>query len=724
MATFRQRALDEASMHKTGRYYQEEGPVSGYFGCNVLDLEKMRDYMSSKAYEAVLASVKFGEKLDLSVADEIAAGMMKWAMEMGATHYTHLFQPLTDSTAEKHEAFITVKDGKPFEKFNGSALVQQEPDASSFPNGGLRNTFEARGYSAWDPLSPVFLMDGTLCIPSVFVSYTGEALDTKVPNIKSLHALSEAATKVVNLFDENVSSVKVNLGIEQEYFLVDEALYNARPDLMLCNRTVIGHTSAKDQQLEDHYFGAIPSRVSSFMKDFETEAYKLGILLQTRHNEVAPNQFECAPVYCDAIKAIDQNMMLMIVMQKVAEKHHLKVILHEKPFDGVNGSGKHCNWSIVTDTGVNLLSPGKTPTKNLQFLSFYAAVLKAVYKHHYLLMTSVATLGNSYRLGGNEAPPAVMSVFSGSTLYGVFQSIMGLKDVDVASGGLESIKIVNSIPEIFPDNTDRNRTSPFAFTGNRFEFRAVGSSQNVASAVYVLNSVVAESLNEFRAEVDALEASGEERSAAVMAVVRRFITESKDIMFEGNGYSKEWEKESHERGLRAVKNVPESYEVYHEVQTVELFDRLGVLAPNEVEARFEILNETYVKKLQIEARIIGDMCLNHVIPAAVKYQNILIENVNGIREIFGKGYLEFCGSEIETLKKISTYINNVSIHVEQLVEARKKANRIEDMAERAKVYSREVKDMMDKVRDNADHLEMLIDDEMWPLPKYRELLFF
>jgi len=724
MATFRQRALDEASMHKTGRYYQEEGPVSGYFGCNVLDLEKMRDYMSSKAYEAVLASVKFGEKLDLSVADEIAAGMMKWAMEMGATHYTHLFQPLTDSTAEKHEAFITVKDGRPFEKFNGSALVQQEPDASSFPNGGLRNTFEARGYSAWDPLSPVFLMDGTLCIPSVFVSYTGEALDTKVPNIKSLHALSEAATKVVNLFDENVSSVKVNLGIEQEYFLVDEALYNARPDLMLCNRTVIGHTSAKDQQLEDHYFGAIPSRVSSFMKDFETEAYKLGILLQTRHNEVAPNQFECAPVYCDAIKAIDQNMMLMIVMQKVAEKHHLKVILHEKPFDGVNGSGKHCNWSIVTDTGVNLLSPGKTPTKNLQFLSFYAAVLKAVYKHHYLLMTSVATLGNSYRLGGNEAPPAVMSVFSGSTLYGVFQSIMGLKDVDVASGGLESIKIVNSIPEIFPDNTDRNRTSPFAFTGNRFEFRAVGSSQNVASAVYVLNSVVAESLNEFRAEVDALEASGEERSAAVMAVVRRFITESKDIMFEGNGYSKEWEKESHERGLRAVKNVPESYEVYHEVQTVELFDRLGVLAPNEVEARFEILNETYVKKLQIEARIIGDMCLNHVIPAAVKYQNILIENVNGIREIFGKGYLEFCGSEIETLKKISTYINNVSIHVEQLVEARKKANRIEDMAERAKVYSREVKDMMDKVRDNADHLEMLIDDEMWPLPKYRELLFF
>ena len=724
MATFRQRALDEAAMHKTDRFYTEDGPVSGYFGRNVLDLDKMKDYMSAKAYEAVLASVKFGAKLDLSEADEIAAGMMKWAMEMGATHYTHLFQPLTDSTAEKHEAFITVKDGVPFEKFNGSALVQQEPDASSFPNGGLRNTFEARGYSAWDPSSPVFLMDETLCIPSVFVSYTGEALDTKVPNLKSLHALSEAATKVVTLFDENVNSVKVNLGIEQEYFLVDEALYNARPDLMLCNRTVIGHTSAKDQQLEDHYFGAIPSRVSSFMKDFETEAYKLGILLQTRHNEVAPNQFECAPVYCDAIKAIDQNMMLMIVMQKVAEKHHLKVILHEKPFDGVNGSGKHCNWSIVTDTGVNLLSPGKTPTKNLQFLSFYASVLRAVYKHHYLLMTSVATLGNSYRLGGHEAPPAVMSVFSGSTLYRVFQSILGLTDADVASGSQESIKIVNSIPEIFPDNTDRNRTSPFAFTGNRFEFRAVGSSQNVASAVYVVNSVVAESLNEFRSEVDALEAQGEERSSAVMAVVRKFISESQDIMFEGNGYSKEWEKESQRRGLRAVRNVPESYEVYHEQQTIDLFDKLGVLAPNEVQARFEILNETYVKKLQIEARIIGDMCLNHVIPAAVKYQNVLIENVNGIREIFGKGYLEFCSAEIETLKKISTYINSISIYVEQLVEARKKANRIEDMAQRAKVYSHEVKDMMDKVRENADKLEMLIDDEMWTLPKYRELLFF
>lgn len=725
MAIFRQRALNEASAHDVRRFYNEDGPVSNYFGLNVLDLDKMRNYMSQEAYEAVLASARYGAKLDRGLSNEIAAGMMTWAMEMGATHYTHLFQPLTDSTAEKHEAFISFKNGEAFEKFNGSALVQQEPDASSFPNGGLRNTFEARGYSAWDPSSPVFIMDGTLCIPSVFVAYTGEALDTKVPNLKSLHALSEAAASVVNLFDESVKAVKVNLGIEQEYFVVDESLYNARMDLRMTGRTVIGHTSAKDQQLEDHYFGAIPSRVSSFMKDFETEAYKLGILLKTRHNEVAPNQFECAPVYCDAIKAIDQNMMLMIVMQKVAERHHLKVILHEKPFNGVNGSGKHCNWSIVTDTGVNLLSPGKTPTKNLQFLSFYASVLKAVHRHHYLLMATVATLGNSYRLGGDEAPPAVMSVFSGSTLYEVFSSIMEMDEVNESeTSALESIKIVNSIPEIFPDNTDRNRTSPFAFTGNRFEFRAVGASQNVATSVYVLNSIVAESLREFRAEVDALEAAGEERAAAVMTVVRRFITESRDIMFEGNGYSREWEQEAQRRGLRPIVNVAQAYEVYNEPQTVELFAKVGVLAPNEVEARFEILNETYVKKLQIEARVIGDMCLNHVIPAAVRYQNVLIENIKGLKDIFGDAYMNYCASEIETLKQISSYINRISSDVQLLVEARKKANRIEEIAERAKVYSLEVKGMMDKVRISADNLEMLIDDEMWPLPKYRELLFF
>lgn len=723
MAAFRQRALNEAASHHAERFFVETGPVSKYFGQNVMDLDKMRSYMSKQAYEAVLAAVKFGAKLDRSVSNEIASGMKAWAMEMGATHYTHLFHPLTDATAEKHEAFIVVKDGQAFERFSGSALVQQEPDASSFPNGGLRNTFEARGYSAWDPSSPVFILDGTLCIPSVFVSYTGEALDTKVPNLKSLQALSNAASSVARLFDPSVKSVHVNLGLEQEYFLVDESLYNARPDLVLCDRTVIGHTSAKDQQLEDHYFGAIPSKVSAFMKDFETEAYKLGILLMTRHNEVAPNQFECAPVYCEATKAIDQNMMLMIIMQKVAEKHHLKVIFHEKPFDGVNGSGKHCNWSMVTDTGLNLLSPGKTPTKNLQFLSFYASVLKAVHDHHFLLMTSIATLSNSYRLGGNEAPPAVMSVFSGSTLFNIFQAIENMQDLHEDAVNQESIKIVNTIPDIFPDNTDRNRTSPFAFTGNRFEFRAVGSSVNVASAVYVLNSIVAESLNNFRAEVDALMEKGEELSNAVMTVVRKFVHESKNIMFEGNGYSKEWEEEARRRGLRAVTNVPEAYEVYHEKATVDMFSNLGVLAPNEVEARFEVLNETYVKKLQIEARVIGDICLNHVLPAAIRYQNVLIENVRGVKEIFGEEYTALCASEVATLRKISSFINRMTEDVEALVEARKKANRIEDIATRAKVYSHEVKDLMDKVRYSADHLEMLIDDEMWPLPKYRELLF-
>ena len=717
-------ALNESATHKPERFFVEKGPISRFFGQNVLDIEKMRGYVSQQAYEAVLSAVKYGAQLDRGVANEIASGMKAWAIEMGATHYTHLFQPLTDSTAEKHEAFVSVKDGKAFEKFNGSALVQQEPDASSFPNGGLRNTFEARGYSAWDPSSPVFILDGTLCIPSVFVSYTGEALDTKVPNLKSMQAISEAATSVANLFDENVKSVGVNLGIEQEYFLVDEALFNARPDMVLCNRTVIGHTSAKDQQLEDHYFGAIPLKVSAFMKDFETEAYKLGIQLQTRHNEVAPNQFECAPVFCDATTAIDQNMMLMILMQKVAEKHHLKVIFHEKPFDGVNGSGKHCNWSICTDTGVNLLSPGKTPTKNLQFLSFFSAVVNAVYRHHYLLMAGVSNLSNSYRLGGNEAPPAVMSVFAGSTLSSIFKAIENMQDLPQDEAGLESIKIVNSIPEIFPDNTDRNRTSPFAFTGNRFEFRAVGSSVNVASAIYILNSAVAQSLKRFRSEVDTLIDSGVEKSKAIMDVIRKFTVESKDIMFEGNGYSKEWEEESRRRGLRAVRNVPDAYDVYHEKETVDLFAETGVLNRSEVEARYEVLNETYVKKLQIEARVIGDICLNHVLPAAVKYQNILIENVKGVKEIFGDEYKELCQSEFSTLKKISSYINAITKDVEELVEARKKANRIADIAQRAKVYSREVKSWMDKVRNSADNLEMLVDDEMWPLPKYRELLFF
>lgn len=724
MSTFRQMALDEAAAHTTERYFVEKRPVSAYFGENVFDLPKMRKYMSQTAYDAVLAAVKFGKTIDRSVANEIASAMKTWALERGATHYTHLFQPLTGSTAEKHEAFVTVKDGQVFERFSGSALVQQEPDASSFPNGGLRNTFEARGYSAWDPNSPVFILDETLCIPSVFVSYTGEALDMKVPNLRSIQALSNAATSVVNLFDESVKAVSVNAGLEQEYFLVDEALYNARPDLRLCDRTVIGHTSAKDQQLSDHYFGAIPSKVEAFMKDFETEAYKLGIQLQTRHNEVAPNQFECAPVFCELTRAIDQNMLLMILMPKVAEKHHLKVIFHEKPFDGINGSGKHCNWSMQTDTGVNLLSPGKTPDKNLQFLAVYASVVRAVYRHNYLLMTSVCTLNNSYRLGGHEAPPAVMSIFSGTTVSRILERIMNMKDMSDVEAGKASIQMVSSIPDLLQDNTDRNRTSPFAFTGNRFEFRAVGSSANAAGATYVLNSIVAESLNDFRAEVDALEAKGESRQGAILATVRKFISESSDIMFEGNGYSREWEEESARRGLKAVRNVPEAYKVYIEPQTVEMFNKLGVLSPVESEARYEVLNETYVKKLQIEARIIGDVCLNHVIPAAVSYQNILIKSIKGCKDVFGEEYKDLCKADMDTYRNISGFVNNISADVANLVEARKKANRVENMAERAYLYSTEVKNEMDKVRYNADHLEMLVDDELWPLPKYRELLFF
>lgn len=725
MATFRQGALNEAADRNAERYYVEERPVSGFFGQSVFDLNKMRRYMSKPAYEAVLSAKEKGTKINREIANEIATGMKTWAIEMGATHYTHIFQPLTGSTAEKHEAFVTVKGDDVFERFSGSALVQQEPDGSSFPNGGMRSTFEARGYSAWDPTSPVYIFDQTLCIPSVFVSYNGEALDMKTPNLKSYAALDKAATAVADLFDSQVKKVRVNIGLEQEYFLVDEALYKARPDLALCDRTVIGHTSAKDQQLSDHYQGAIPSRVVAFMKDFETEAYKLGLELKTRHNEVAPNQFECAPKYCEMTKAIDQNLLLMTVMQKVAEKHHLKVIFHEKPFDGVNGSGKHCNWSIETDTGINLLSPGKTPTKNLQFLAFYSSVIRAVYQHNYLLMSSVCTYNNGFRLGGNEAPPAVMSMFSGSTLSKVFDSIINLKEgLSAKAASTESIKIVDSIPEIFPDNTDRNRTSPFAFTGNRFEFRAVGSSANAASVTYILNSAVAESLNEFHSRVEKHLSEGLTLPDAVMSVVREFVTESKSVMFEGNGYSEEWQIEAEKRGLKAVKNFPEAYKVFLDKKTVSLFESLGVLSESEIQARYEILNELYVKKLQIEARVIGDMCLNHVIPAAVNYQDILIRSIEGSKAVFGDEYVELCKAEIDTYRNIARLINDLSRNVGKLVDARKKANAVEDIARRAKLYSTEVKSMMDKVRFSADHLEMLVDDELWPMPKYRELLFF
>ena len=724
MATFRERALAVASSRDPQRHYVENGPISTYFGQNVFSLETMRKYMSAAAFKSVMEARKTGSKIDRNMADEIASGMKSWAIERGATHYTHLFQPLTGSTAEKHEAFISLKDGDPMERFRGSALVQQEPDASSFPNGGLRNTFEARGYSAWDPNSPAFILDGTLCIPSVFVSYTGEALDMKVPNLRSIQALDGAATAVAHLFDPSVRSVTVNVGLEQEYFLVDEALYNARPDLQLCSRTVIGHTSAKDQQLSDHYFGAIPSRVALFMKDFETEAYKLGIPLQTRHNEVAPNQFECAPVFSEITTAIDQNMLLMIIMQKVAEKHHLKVIFHEKPFQGVNGSGKHCNWSMQTDTGVNLLSPGKTPVKNLQFLSFYASVVRAVKRHDYLLMASVCSLNNSYRLGGHEAPPAVMSVFSGSTLSKVFEAILRMEDPAESPESKRSIDLVSSIPEIIPDNTDRNRTSPFAFTGNRFEFRALGSSANAAGATFVLNAAVAESLKEFRTRVDCLTGEGMKLDQAVLSVIREFLEEARPVMFEGNGYSEQWLKEAPRRGLTPVTNVPVAFQAFRKPESVQMFTQTGVLTPSEIEARVEVREETYVKKLQIEARVLGDICLNHVIPAAVAYQDILIKSILGSKEIFGEDYKDLCKADIGTYRKIAGYINALSADTQALVEARKKANRMTDMTSRALTYSTEVMEQMVRVRESADNLEMLVDDAMWPLPKYRELLFF
>jgi Uncharacterized protein related to glutamine synthetase len=728
MSSFRKRALDEFASHRAERFYVEERPVSEYFGQKVFDVEKMRRYLSAEAFEAVQQAIGEGMKIDRSIANQIASGMKSWAVENGATHYTHWFHPLTDATAEKHEAFVDPsKNGGVFENFKGDALVQQEPDASSFPNGGLRNTFEARGYTAWDPTSPAFIMDQTLCIPTVFVSYTGEALDHKAPHLKSLQVLDKAATELCRLFDHKTNRVNVMLGIEQEYFLVDEALYRARPDLMLCNRTLIGHTSAKDQQLEDHYFGAIPSRVMAFMKDFETEAYKLGVVLKTRHNEVAPNQFEFAPYFAEANLSVDHNLMMMILMRKIAKKHKLKVIFHEKPFAGVNGSGKHCNWSIVTNNGVNLLSPGKTPRTNLQFLSFFVSVIRAVYEHHPLLMAGVATLNNSYRLGGNEAPPAVMSVFAGKLLTSVLDSIESMAEDDSASQDQthHKLDIVNKIPEILPDNTDRNRTSPFAFTGNRFEFRAVGSSANVAAALYPLNAAVAQQLKRFKGLVEDLMKEGVDKEEAFLRVIRQFIIESKNIMFEGNGYSPEWHKEAERRGLRGIKDLPSAFKTYLEENSIKLFEETNVLTSREVEARYEVMNETFIKKLQIEARVLGDLTLNHIIPTAIKFQNTLIDNVKGIKELFEEDeYKTMSERQLITIRKISGYIESLRKETKELIEARKLANQIEEIEEKAMLYSETVLPLMSSIRIVADKLEMLVDDELWPLPKYRELLFW
>lgn len=728
MSSFRKRALDEFANHKAERFYVENQPVSQYFGKNVFDIEKMRRYLSAEAYEAVQMAVSDGTKIDRSVANQIASGMKAWAIERGATHYAHWFHPLTDATAEKHEAFVDPsKSGGVFENFKGDALVQQEPDASSFPSGGLRNTFEARGYTAWDPTSPAFIMDQTLCIPTVFVAYTGESLDQKIPLLKSLQALDKAAVELCKLFDHKINRVNAMLGIEQEYFLVDEALFRARPDLMLCNRTLVGHTAAKDQQLEDHYFGAIPSRVMAFMKDFETEAYKLGVVLKTRHNEVAPNQFEFAPHYAEANLSVDHNLMMMILMRKVAKQHKLKVIFHEKPFAGVNGSGKHCNWSMFTNTGVNLLSPGKTPRTNLQFLSFFASVIRAVYEHHHLLMAGVASLNNSHRLGGGEAPPAVMSVFVGTTLTSVLDSIEKMSIADDSSADISAhrLNIVNKIPEILPDNTDRNRTSPFAFTGNRFEFRAVGSSVNVASVLFILNAAVAQQLTRFKKLVDDLVKSGTSKEDALIQVIRQFIKESKLVRFEGNGYSQEWQKEAKRRGLKGISDVPEAFKAFLDKKSIKLMKETNVLTEREAEARYEVMNEIFIKKLQIEARVIGDLTINHIIPTAIKFQNSLIENVLGIKELFGpEEYKVMSESQLVTIKKISGYIQTLNEDFHSIVEARKEANQIESYPEKAAAYSINVLPYISKIRTVVDKLEMLVDDELWPLPKYRELLFW
>jgi len=728
MSSFRKRALDEFASHKAERFYVETKPVSQYFGQNVFDVEKMRRYLSAEALEAVQLAISDSTKIDRGIANQIASGMKAWAIESGATHYTHWFHPLTDATAEKHEAFVDPsKNGGVFENFKGEALVQQEPDASSFPNGGLRNTFEARGYTAWDPTSPAFIIDQTLCIPTIFVAYTGESLDHKTPHLKSLQALNKSAVELCKLFDHKTSRVNVMLGIEQEYFLVDEALFRARPDLMLCNRTLVGHTAAKDQQLEDHYFGAIPSRVMAFMKDFETEAYKLGVVLKTRHNEVAPNQFEFAPYFAEANLSVDHNLMIMILMRKIAKKHKLKVIFHEKPFAGVNGSGKHCNWSMFTNTGVNLLSPGKTPRTNLQFLSVFVSVIRAVYEHHHLLMAGVASLNNSHRLGGGEAPPAVMSVFIGSTLTSLLDSIEKMSLADDSSQDLTKLKldIVNKIPEILPDNTDRNRTSPFAFTGNRFEFRAVGSSANVASVLYLLNAAVAQQFTRFKKLTDDLVKLGATKEDALIQVIRQFILESKQIRFEGNGYSQEWQEEAKRRGLKGVSDVPEAFKAFLDEKSKLLMREMEILSERETEARYEVMNEIFIKKLQIESRVIGDLTINHIIPTAIKFQNTLIDNLLGLKELFGpEDYKTMSESQLETIKKISGYIQTLRDDFHSTVEARKEANLKTNYPEKAAAYSNNVLPYISKIRTVVDKLEMLVDDELWPLPKYRELLFW
>lgn len=727
MTTMRFKALELAISKKPVKVEIPEGKISEHFGENVFNKAKMQQYLSREAYDAVINAIEIGQKIERKIADQVASGMKAWALDKGATHYTHWFHPLNGATAEKHDAFFEpTQTGEVFESFNGELLVQQEPDASSFPSGGIRNTFEARGYTAWDPSSPAFIVGKTLCIPTIFVAYTGEALDYKTPLIKSLQALDKAAVDVCQYFDKDVEKVFATLGWEQEYFLVDEDLFNARPDMVLTERTLMGHASAKDQQLEDHYFGSIPERVSSFMRDFEMESYKLGIPVKTRHNEVAPNQFECAPVFEEANLAVDHNQLIMDVMRRVARRHNFRIIFHEKPFAGVNGSGKHNNWSMMTNNKTNLLSPGKTPKKNLQFLTFLVNTIKAVYEHDDLLRASIAIPGNEFRLGANEAPPAIMSVFIGAQMTKILDELeTRVKDKKMSPEEKTELKLdIGKIPEILLDNTDRNRTSPFAFTGNRFEFRAVGSSANCASPMIALNSAVAEQLVQFKKDVDALMEKDVKKDEAIFQVLRNYIVKSKRIRFEGNGYGEEWIKEAAERGLSNIADVPTALKAFTSKKTKDLLSKLEVLSEREMDARYEIRLEMFIKKVQIEARVLGDLAINHIIPTAIKYQNALLSNLQGMRDVFGDIQpTEVMKIQKETINKLSEHIIAIRKMVKDLVDARKEANNQENIIKKANIYSTRVKPYLEDIRYHIDKLELIVDDEMWPLPKYRELLF-
>ncbi|MCR6721593.1 MAG: glutamine synthetase III [Chitinophagaceae bacterium] len=709
--------------------FESTGRITAVFGEYVFDLKKARQFLSDEAYKSLVASIKAGQKIQRNVANQIATGMRAWAESMGVTHFTHWFQPLTGTTAEKHDSFFTLKgDGTPIEEFEGDALIQQEPDASSFPSGGIRATFEARGYTAWDPSSPPFIVHigpgKTLCIPTAFISYTGESLDYKAPLLKSIDALNKAAVDVCNYFDKNVSKVIATLGWEQEYFVIDEAMFNARPDLVMCGRTVFGHNSAKNQQLEDHYFGAIPERVYAFMRDFEEECYRLGIPLRTRHNEVAPQQFECAPIYEEMNLAVDHNSLLMDIMSRVSVRHKLRVLMHEKPFAGINGSGKHNNWSMATDTGVNLLAPGKTPKTNLMFLTFFVNTIKAVHDYAEILRASIASAQNDHRLGANEAPPAIISVFIGQYLSKVLGDVKERvsEKFDEQDESMLKIDIYKSIPELLLDNTDRNRTSPFAFTGNKFEFRAVGSSANCANPMTVLNTIVAQTLRQFKEDVDRLIDRGEKKEIAIMHVIREYIVASEKILFEGDGYSESWEKEAERRGLPNLKTTPAALDAMIADKAKILFESNGIYSHTELEARHEIELEKYIKKVQIESRIMGELATSHILPPSIRYQNLLAKNINGLKAV---GLSEDAYSnQLQILDKISEHINKASDLVEKMIEARKACNAISDTRKRAIAYQEKVKDtFFDQIRYHVDKLELLVDDKEWYLPKYREMLF-